>query len=100
MDVCLKAEQTNITEFDEPRSTANKTLVWLGILTSHPDELVTKGSDSEILKIEQLNLGNQEKCLTWTVKEQPSHVAIDPFYNQLDQNRDNNVLVPVNTLLN
>jgi len=100
VDVCLKIEQINESKLDVPKPTANKTPVWLGVLTSHPDELVTKDSDNEVIKLEQVNITNQEECLSWTVEEQPSHVAIDPFYNRLDQNRDNNVMVPVNALLN
>jgi len=100
VDVCLKVEKINSTEIDGQSSIATSLPAWLGILTEHPDELVMKGSDQQILKFEQVNISNTEKCLSWTVNEKPSYIAIDPFYHRLDQNRDNNVIIPVDTLLN
>jgi len=100
VDVCLKAHQTNVDNFGVPRVIKDTTPSWLGVLTKHPEQLVTKGSDSNILKLVKVNISQQNNCFSWKLKEKPTHVAIDPFYNQLDENRDNNVMVPMNRQLN
>jgi ABC-2 type transport system permease protein len=100
VDVCLKGQQQSLGGLAKSSLITDKKSVWLGILTAHPDELITRGSDVSVLKLEQVDIDSQNQCLSWTVIEKPSYVAIDPFYQLLDPERDNNVVVPIKSLLN
>jgi len=99
VDVCLKSKAKSLDALGNASLITGNASIWFGVLTDHPDELITKGNDRAVLKLEQVNIGIENHCLRWTVNEQPSYVAIDPFYQVLDPERDNNVVVLMNHLL-
>jgi len=102
VDVCLKSTAKNLSVLAEPLVKREKNSHWLGMLSTHPDKLITKGSDSSVIKLEKVSIDNnsgiENYCLSWNIKEQPNYVTIDPFYQVLDPDRNNNVVVPINSI--
>ena len=95
VNVCLQSQQTKEDGLGNSFAISTETTAWLGVFSEHPDNLISRGSDSAVLKIAKVAVKSEGNCLSWTVAGKPTHIAIDPFYQKLDQQRDNNVSVPV-----
>ncbi len=91
VDVCFKAKQIQEDGLGNSHEITTDVSAWLGVFSKHPNNLTNRASSRAVLKLAKVVVHTNENCLNWTVAKQPSHVAIDPFYQAMDQQRDNNV---------
>jgi hypothetical protein len=94
-DKFIEAAKGN--DFGEPLSSTLNLTVDIGVFTEHPANFYDKPLDKRTLAQETLKISAQNKpkhwqsCAEFEVAHKPTFVAVDPYYQTLDQHRDNNV---------
>jgi len=66
--------------------------VELGLFSEDPAFLYDKPKDQRTLMNSTIKLDGIQNCFEYQVSEQPSFISIDPYYQTLDQERENNVM--------
>jgi hypothetical protein len=72
--------------------------VELGLFTENPVFLYDKPKDQRTLMNRTIKIDSTKNCFKYQVPDRPNFVSIDPYYQTLDQERENN-LMPL-TLIN
>lgn len=92
VDICFSNSQSQLDTEGNVLNDYVRTNSVVAVLGSNPDFMIEAGDDANILKSEVIAVTSDRQCVSWTVDEQPKFVAVDPFYQLLDNNRENNVV--------